>query len=335
MLELSMKPTGWFQVAWSGEIPAGTAKPLRAFGRDLVGFRSHDGELAVLDAHCRHLGAHLGYESKVQGNCVVCPYHGWQWNLDGTNAAIPYQDQPSKARLGHWDVVEQHGIVFLWHDPGRGGPRAGWELPDLFTAFPELPGDPADYHDAWPHAIVDQPGEPVHPQLSQENTTDSMHFRYTHGAPEDPEMLFFEWEDIRWSSAIGFRSPRTHEIALRVFNRASGVGANFAVFDGRSAHYRLVLTATPVDEETSDLRVSYFLPRLPESRDELTDEQKRFAASTIELFEQDARIWRHQVFVQKPVFARQDVAAYTALRKWSEQFYEHGAGPTPTPVVVE
>jgi hypothetical protein len=148
-------------------------------------------------------------------------------------------------------------------------------------------------------------------------------------------MLFFEWEGARWSSAIGFRSPRSHEIALKVFNRASSIGANFAVFDGRSAHYRLVLAATPVDEATSDLRVSYFLPRLPESPDELTDEQKQFAGHTVELFEQDARIWRHQVFVQRPVFARQDVAAYTALRKWSEQFYEGGAGPTPTPVVVK
>ena len=50
---------------------------------------------------------------------------------------------------------------------------------------------------------------------------------------------------------------------------------------------------------------------------------------------QDARIWRRQVFVQKPVFARQDVAGYTALRTWSEQFYEAPEGPSPTRSVIE
>jgi len=55
----------------------------------------------------------------------------------------------------------------------------------------------------------------------------------------------------------------------------------------------------------------------------------------VELLEQDARIWRHQVFVQKPVYARQDVAAYSALRRWSEQFYEVPEGASPTRSVDE
>ena len=59
-----------------------------------------------------------------------------------------------------------------------------------------------------------------------------------------------------------------------------------------------------------------------------------FARHTVELFEEDARIWRHQVFIQKPVFARQDIAGYTALRRWSEQFYEVDEGRSPTRSVV-
>ena len=148
-------------------------------------------------------------------------------------------------------------------------------------------------------------------------------------------MLGFDPQGPRWHSSIGFASSRTGEIALKVHNLNCGVGISYAVFDGRSAHYRLILTATPVDEEVSDMRVSYFLRRDPASPDEMTAEQKDFAEQTLELFEQDARIWRHQVFVQKPVFARQDVAAYSALRTWCEQFYELPSGPTPTPVVSE
>jgi phenylpropionate dioxygenase-like ring-hydroxylating dioxygenase large terminal subunit len=330
-----MKPTGWFQIGWSDEIPAGTVKPLTYFGQELVAFRSEAGELTVLDAHCRHLGAHLGYESRVAGDCVVCPYHGWQWDLDGANAEIPYQEQPSKARLRKWDVVERHGLVFLWHDPAGAGPRDGWVLPDVFTGFREVPGAEADYHPCFPNAIVDKPGEPVHPQLIQENAADCMHFRFTHSAPEDPELLWFETEGTLWLSKMGFRSPKTKEFALSLYNVNPSVGLSYAVFDGGSGHYRLILSATPVDEERSDLRVSYFLPRLAESPDEMTDAQRAFAEHTIELFEQDARIWRRQVFVQKPVFARQDVAGYTALRRFCEQFYEVPAGATPTRSVDE
>jgi 3-ketosteroid 9alpha-monooxygenase subunit A len=329
-----MRPTGWFQIAWSEEIAPASVVPLRAFGRELIAVRAEDGHLAVLDAHCRHLGAHLGHEGRVVGSCVVCPYHGWEWDLEGRNARIPYQEQPSKARLGVWPIVEQHGLVFLWHDPDGAEPRTGWELPDLFRAIPDLPGDEADYHPAYPHAVVDKPSEPIHPQLIQENAADSMHFRFTHGTPEDPQLLDFEAEGPVWRSSMGFRSPKTREIAMHLYNVNPGVGISYAVFHGARTHYRLILTATPVDDETSHLRVSYFLPRHPASPAAMTEEQRTFAAQTLELFEQDARIWRHQVFVQKPVFARQDVAAYTALRRWSEQFYELPPGATPTPAVA-
>ena len=94
-----MKPTGWFQVGWSVEIASGGVKPMTYFGQELVVFRSHAGDLAVLDALCRHLGAHLGYDSEVRGDCIACPYHGWEWDLEGANARVPYQDTTSRARI--------------------------------------------------------------------------------------------------------------------------------------------------------------------------------------------------------------------------------------------
>src|SRR5690606_36225668 len=101
------------------------------------------------------------------------------------------------------------------------------------------------------------------------------------------------------------------------------------IFNGQSVKYRLILTATPVDEETSDFRVNYFFPRDPASPDVMPESLRAFARQTVELFEEDARMWRHQIFVQRPVFAKQDIAGYTATRKWSERFYEAAEGPTP------
>src|SRR3546814_20378279 len=73
MLNLNMKPTGWFHIGWGAEIPPGGVKPPRYFGQGLVAFRSAGGVLSVLDAHCRHLGAHLGYGGTVGKECDFCP----------------------------------------------------------------------------------------------------------------------------------------------------------------------------------------------------------------------------------------------------------------------
>ena len=53
--------------------------------QDLVAYRGDGGELHVLDAHCPHFGAHIGHGGRVVGDCVTCPYHGWEWGADGVN----------------------------------------------------------------------------------------------------------------------------------------------------------------------------------------------------------------------------------------------------------
>ena len=127
------RPTGWFQIGWTRRFPSGEVRALRYFGQDLVAYRTADGRLHVLDAHCRHLGAHLGYGGTVQDDCVVCPFHGWHWDPDGRNRYIPYQeDRPNKSRrLRSWPTYEHAGVVYMWHDVAGNGPT--WAVPDIFT----------------------------------------------------------------------------------------------------------------------------------------------------------------------------------------------------------
>lgn len=331
MIKLSMKPTGWFHIGWSAEIAPGGVKPMKYFGQDLVAFRSEAGKLSVLDAHCRHLGAHLGYGSKVRKDCIVCPYHGWEWDGEGDNRLVPYQESPTKARMRKWHTIERHGIMFLWHDPAGGPPR--WALPDLFDAFANMPQQEKDYYPCYPDAVVNKPDERIHVQLMMENSADSMHFKYTHGAPEFPELLSFgEDDEGAFRAMMGFKSPKTKDVALRVHSARPNVGLVFSMFDGNNMHYRLILAGTPIDDETSYLRVSYFLPRDPQSPDAMPEKVRAFARGTEELFEEDARIWRHQAFIQRPVYARQDIAGYTAFRKWCERFYEAQPGGGPMQV---
>ena len=341
MLKISMKPTGWFHIAWSDEIANGTSKPLKYFGQELVAFRAQPegdgetGELHVLDAHCRHLGAHLGYDSKVIGNCVACPYHGWQWNGDGENTLVPYQDQPTKATMRKWHVAERDGLVWMWHDPAGGEPRAEFEYPDIFNDFEELPANKPDFFPCYPQAVVNKPNEAIHPQLILENSADCTHFKFTHDAAEFPRQEWVRVDGTVWKGKMGFISPKTKQATLFLYNTCKTIGVTCAAFNSDKVSYRLILTATPIDEFRSDLRVSYFFPRNGVVGDALPPDLVAFAKHTEVLFEEDARIWRHQAFVQKPIYALDDRAGYASLRSWCEQFYEAPEGQQVVRVVEE
>jgi 3-ketosteroid 9alpha-monooxygenase subunit A len=326
MIPLDIIPTGWFHAGYSLEIAPGAVKPMRYFGQEMVAFRSASGELAVLDAFCHHLGAHLGYGGKVKGDCVECPYHGWRWNAEGQNTLIPYQDEPIKKPLKKWHAIEKHGIIFLWYDPAGGAPR--WDVPDLFKSAQGLDASEDDFYPCYPHATVDTPNEPFPVQYMMENAADTAHFHFTHRTPQPPDLVEFGTQpEGWWKGVFGFRSPKDNQIAMTLCNLMPNPGLIFGAFNGKSA-YRLVLAGTPVDKGVTHTRVSYFLPREKDSWDVMPEQVLQFAKSTVELYEEDARMWRHQRFMQKPVFATRDVSGYSSFRKWSEQFYEGAPSET-------
>jgi 3-ketosteroid 9alpha-monooxygenase subunit A len=127
-LSVFAKPSGWFQAGWSHEYKPGAVKPLRYFGRDLVGYRTATGVFVLADAHCPHFGAHLGHGGVVDGECIQCPFHGWTWDAHGRNASIPYSNRTHKGKqLRHHIVRERDGIIYFWHD--ESGSEPTWEPP--------------------------------------------------------------------------------------------------------------------------------------------------------------------------------------------------------------
>ena len=129
-----MKPTGWFQVAWSDEIKTGDVRRMTYFNTEMIAWRAQSGQLTVMDAYCEHLGAHLGYGGHVDGEVIQCPFHGWQWNHEGRNVCIPYQDRPNRGRrIRTYPVVERNESVYIWHDIERRDPF--FDAPDIFASF--------------------------------------------------------------------------------------------------------------------------------------------------------------------------------------------------------
>ena len=47
-------------------------------------------EPVLFDAYRLHLGAHLGHGGTVEGEDLVCPFHGWHFGRDGRCTNMPY-----------------------------------------------------------------------------------------------------------------------------------------------------------------------------------------------------------------------------------------------------
>jgi 3-ketosteroid 9alpha-monooxygenase subunit A len=318
------RPTGWFMVGWGAEIPPGTTKPLKYFGQDLVAYRTHEGDLHLLDAHCLHLGAHLGHHGTVNGDCIECPYHGWGWGPDGENKYIPYEDRPNTSKhLRAWPVEERHECIFVWHDPAGGPPR--WEIPDLFGFPDHMPVKENDFYRCYPEVSVRYEREPVHPQISLENGPDTIHFKYVHNATVDPVLVDWHFEDQIYFKQGAWPIPTEdggERLGLKNHARMCGVGGSFSVFEGRFP-YRLAFWTTPVDNETSDLFYSVWWPRDEGDDSEVIPDRHRERTQVhLQALWDDLEIWRYQVYVENPALAQQDARPYGQLRKWARQFYE-------------
>jgi nitrite reductase/ring-hydroxylating ferredoxin subunit len=124
-------PASWYLFGPSAGLARGPwSKEL--LGKRLVAFRTESGAVAVLDAHCAHLGADLGC-GEIVGETIQCPFHHWRYGRDGvcahaTGCAAP----PAFARLQTYAAEERHGYLFFFN-----GPRALFPLPFFLDESPE------------------------------------------------------------------------------------------------------------------------------------------------------------------------------------------------------
>ena len=81
----------------------------KILGEDIIFFRSKEGEAIALEDRCchRNVKLSLGY---LDGNNVVCGYHGWEFNGKGSCVLIPSQlpdtKIPPKAFIKKYPIKE-------------------------------------------------------------------------------------------------------------------------------------------------------------------------------------------------------------------------------------
>jgi 3-ketosteroid 9alpha-monooxygenase subunit A len=302
-------PTGWFFVAYSEELVPGQARPITAFGKDLVLFRGEDGRAALLDAHCPHMGAHLG-QGKVKGQCVVCPFHAWTYDREGQCVEIPYAKKiPPKARVATWHMRELNGMIVAWHHIDGAPPS--WEPP----AIPEM----SDAGWSGPERRIWKIR--THNQEMGENAVDIAHFRYLHGTQSYPESVVeFGTPVLHMRAETRMTTPRG-EVSAVIESRSYGFGIAVNRFTGL-VETLVVATQTPVDDEHIEARFNFYVKKLGDENS-TKGLGRAFIAEIARQLEQDIPVWENKVYVHPPLLCSGDgpVGKY---RKWARQFYpEH------------
>ena len=331
-MALSMKPTGWFQVAWSAEIGVGEVKRMHYFGQEMVMYRGASGQVHVFDAYCEHLGAHLGFGGTVSGDNIVCPFHGWEWNAEGRNVCVPYQDRPNKARrIRTWTTAELNESIYIWHDLQGRDPL--YQVPDVWALFPDG-ATSADYYPAYPESSLIREALPLHPQYVIENGVDYAHFKFVHRAAEIPRFTRQEFDDWQFYAdfAMTFR-PRSlvDENGVQVEVEGGVQAVNVGISLGFSLAWGLdrvrgQVSVTPVDEKTSDIRSMVWLERLPGDTGERVpaslDKRVRIGNNQ---FLADVNIWEHQRYTEPPGLATAEAKGFRMVRRWARRFYPPGS----------
>ena len=302
-------PNGWFSVGAGADLQPGDVRPVSYLERELVLFRGADGAARVFDAHCPHLGAHVGVGGRVCGEGITCPFHGWQFDGDGRLAAVPGAERTPRAALRAWPVCERNGRIFVWH-----------HADDLPPGYPVITYRPVGGD--WTPWRSSTYRVRVHVQDLTENIVDRAHFSAVHDMAA-PDSNHFEVRFEAWSMVVeqSLKVTAVDVDGYEVRTTSTTCGPGIVAVEVRQDPIEMLtyITQTPVDDEVTEVTLSFSMMALPDDRatDSISELNDRI---TNEQFAQDVPIWEHKVYRDRPVLTTVDgpVAQY---RRWFRQFF--------------
>ena len=159
----------WHPVAATTELAAGETRAVRLLCEDLVLFRTASGRLGLLEEACPHRRVSLVY-GEVDGETLLCPYHGWTFDHDGRCLAMPAEQRQNSALLERcravaYQVEELGGLIFAYLGPQPAPLLPRWDLL------------------VWPDGLRDigQARIPCNWLQIMENSVDPTHVEWLHG----------------------------------------------------------------------------------------------------------------------------------------------------------
>jgi len=167
----------WYPVARVEEVLDNEPLQVQILGLKFVAFRDTDGVARVLSDTCTHRGGSLG-KGWVRDGCVICPYHGWEYQGDGKCTKIPtFKEEtklPARAKVDSYPTQEKYGIVFAFL-----GDLPEAERPTICD-IPEFDADGWRVNDM----VVFQVN--AYYERSVENGLDAAHNEFVHPAQGSP-----------------------------------------------------------------------------------------------------------------------------------------------------
>jgi nitrite reductase/ring-hydroxylating ferredoxin subunit len=300
--------TGWFQVAYSDELAIGDVRPLRYFGSPLVLWRDRAGRPVLADAHCPHLGAHLGFGGTVTDGGLRCPLHGWLFSEEGRCTAVPGGEPPEPAPpLRTYPTIERNSLLLAWFHPAAAPPSFQIPACDVIADGTFIPLD----RRSWTARTIWQE--------AAESILDLTHVSELHGL--EPYHKHEMTEDGPTRRMSMTQPLRTHLGTVDLTMELDAVGPGYAIarFGGNLI---LIQAFSPIDDERLEIRFTFFGRDLGSPR-----RTERIGASLIadlvRQTDQHVTIWSHKAYLADPPLTPQD-GPIRQFREWAAQFYVPG-----------
>ncbi len=293
----------WHPIAPIEEITA-APRPYTLLGERIVAFRAGEG-VSVFQDLCIHRGTALSLGS-LEGDRLVCAYHGWQFDRAGRCVHIPSLPAgaaiPHKARLVAYHAEEANGLVWVALDetvhPVPGWTDDAWSNPD-YRVF--LAGD---------YLWNASAGRAI------ENAMDLAHLNFVHkgltelgdgpvvkphDVPEVEHGLVYAYEDGRLRREYTLYAPFTlHDKKLVI--RADRGGTWSEAGEPREGDASILsFIASPVDD--THCRFFVFIAR----NHALDVDDAAFSKGLDEIMEQDRMIVESQRPEALPVSLREEL----------------------------
>ena len=233
-------------------------KPFTLLGENLVLWKKANGEPAALRDRCCHRTAKLS-KGFVEGDNIVCGYHGWTYDCSGTCVRIPQNPDaaiPSGAKVPSFHCQEKYGYVWV-------------ALEDPLRPIPHFPEDGApgyrrifQFYEEWKTS----------PVRVMENSFDNSHFSFVHkanfGMLSQPKPSKYLLEQNEWgfeaetivpinNPAAGHRVTGTDAptTTRHLFNRwhLPFVRRFGCTYPDSGLHHIIYNCATPIDDKRIQL----------------------------------------------------------------------------------
>jgi phenylpropionate dioxygenase-like ring-hydroxylating dioxygenase large terminal subunit len=104
----------WYVIGKKTDFIPNKSKKITIWSKNYVVWKDKNDSYFALDDVCPHKGASLS-GGEIHNNCAVCPYHGYEFNTNGTLVKVPginFHSSPIYD-VSKFAVVEKNGWVYL------------------------------------------------------------------------------------------------------------------------------------------------------------------------------------------------------------------------------